>query len=323
MTVKEVINNVPTVLVLFGASGIGKTGVSVGLEQVEGPNMIDPLGYCLATAKNPAKVLHIDLENPASSGAIKCNTIHLPKKTDYTSFIASYRTIVTNNLIAVTKTKGKLPLKPDGTPLKEDFNAENLSSILNSPNPAMVELGEKVADALNMVRNGLTEEEKDAVYPFKYAVVDVFSKISDWSEEWAADEFKSTTIGKNFVGDNIIEHTDSLIKWKLHREVAISKVEELCELFPHLILIAHTRDKYVEGKAEGQELVVKEIDIIGKLANILFRKVDAVGKIYRTPKGQLNVNFKQDSTDTAAKGRCRHMWDYNGVLDWNMIYQLK
>lgn len=75
------------------------------------------------------------------------------------------------------------------------------------------------------------------------------------------------------------------------------------ELSNHLILIGHTKDKFIDKN--GEEISAMELDLVGKLASIICGEADAVGFMYR--KGnQSIINF--DSGDDITKGaRAPHL----------------
>ena len=75
---------------------------------------------------------------------------------------------------------------------------------------------------------------------------------------------------------------------------------ELCECF---ILVGHTKDKLVNK--DGQELSEMELDLAGKLSNIICGEADAIAYISRK-KNQTIASFKGGDNIT-VEARAPHL----------------
>ena len=81
-------------------------------------------------------------------------------------------------------------------------------------------------------------------------------------------------------------------------------IEKIKKLADNVILVGHLKDSVIE-KA-GKEVDAKDLDLTGKLKQILCADADAIGYIHRGKNSELLVNFK--STDQVLCGsRCDHL----------------
>ena len=99
---------------------------------------------------------------------------------------------------------------------------------------------------------------------------------------------------------------------------------ELCEEF---ILVGHTKDKLVNK--EGEELSEMQLDLAGRLSDIICGEADAIGYVYRK-KNQTLISF-QGGENNIVEARAPHLRgktvviaesDESGKIttDWNKIY---
>jgi len=106
--------------------------------------------------------------------------------------------------------------------------------------------------------------------------------------------------------------------------------EYLQTLAPHLILLAHVKDKELVDKT-GKEITVdsvhsKNLDLTGKLKAITCAKADSIGYMYRKVVGaeqgkqveELWVNFH--GSEIMAGSRPKHLAGVNMKFDWNSIF---
>jgi putative alpha-1,2-mannosidase len=87
----------------------------------------------------------------------------------------------------------------------------------------------------------------------------------------------------------------------------MNSVSDLCE---RLILIGHTKDKYVTK--DDKEVTGTEVDLSGKLAGIVTQKVCAIGYAYRK-RNALHVSFKTDG-NVLNGNRSKHLSGKDIVL---------
>lgn len=154
---------------------------------------------------------------------------------------------------------------------------------------------------------------------YEYLIVDSLTVLDEWSDIAGTYDYMQTNQGKNFNVDsqgNKISHTHPAWEsatsigngygWRYPREWVLKQYEELIRLIPNVIFLAHVKDKFVDTAT--LEINQTEINVTGKLKNILCAKVDVVGKMRRDKKsGDLVVNFESASKSAIAGGRCSHL----------------
>lgn len=75
---------------------------------------------------------------------------------------------------------------------------------------------------------------------------------------------------------------------------------ELCEEF---ILVGHTKDKLVNK--DGEELSEMQLDLAGRLSDIICGEADAIGYVYRK-KNQTLISF-QGGENNIVEARAPHL----------------
>ena len=168
--------------------------------------------------------------------------------------------------------------------------------------------------------------------PYKYIALDTTSKFEEWCETDATKEYKKSNQGKNFTGDNVLTLTSSdgfSPGYLWLRESFKKGMIRLLQCAPHIILIAHMRDKMLrststdKGKTDT-ETASKDIDQSGKIKAMMCAGADAIGYIYRTANQDgseqtLRVNFKTHEFVNNG-GRAQHLIQQDMKFDWSKIY---
>lgn len=198
-----------------------------------------------------------------------------------------------------------------------------------------LEKGSKYIDALKIEVETLEELGQvgkailDAGKPYKYIVIDTVTRLEDIVMPDAVKMYQATSMGKDFKGNDITILPNGA-GYKYLREAMKKWVFAFRKLTDHLILIGHTKDK-VTSKS-GIDVNVKELDLTGKISNIICQEADAVGYVYRGENSELMISFKhQDSLVAGArpnhlKGQEIKIADYNKEtndlenVDWKLIY---
>ena len=95
-------------------------------------------------------------------------------------------------------------------------------------------------------------------------------------------------------------------------------IEAYSAVTPYLILIVHVKEKLIATK-EGAEVKINDISLTGKLSSIVCAKADAIGYMYRNPKGELRVSFQ--TYDGAVMGaRQKYLAGKDMPFAWETIY---
>lgn len=173
----------------------------------------------------------------------------------------------------------------------------------------------------------LTARRKEGKPAAKRIAIDTIDMVEEYCDPAALAEYKASTLGKNFEGTSIIELPQGAGYFRLRE-----KMGEMLWLFTQaadeVILLAHVRDRMLT-KVSG-EVVAQDIDLTGKIRNIVCSRSSAVGFMRRDFANQLLLIFK--TTDAVNCGsRCEHLrgrefvigkLDAAGspVFDWSQIY---
>lgn len=149
--------------------------------------------------------------------------------------------------------------------------------------------------------------------PFKYIIVDTATELEAWCEMDATLAYRSSTIGKSFSGDSVLElPKGSGYHWL---RISYGKYFAALRTLPTkcLIVLAHVRDKMLVDK-KGREVESSDLDLTGKLKQITCSKADAIGYIYRKATGadgkggvkeEIRINFH--SSEINAGARAKHL----------------
>ena len=153
--------------------------------------------------------------------------------------------------------------------------------------------------------------------PYKYITLDTITLLEEWCETEATRKYKESIIGKNFTGNSILSLPNGAGYGLLREEVMPYVRNILPMLAENIIIIGHLKDKFIVDK-KGTEVAAKDIDLIGKLRNMVCAQADAVGYLYRENE-QLMVSF--DTKETVVCGsRCEHLKGQTFPFDWKKIY---
>lgn len=169
----------------------------------------------------------------------------------------------------------------------------------------------------------LEDQIKAAKFPYKYIAIDTLDKLEEWCEAEATRRYKLTTQGKNFGGNSVIELPNGGGYFHL-RNVFYEYFNRLRNLAPTAIFVGHIRDKLLTS--DGKDVAAKDLDLTGKVRNIVCAYTDATAHAYRDKDGKLILSFI--TTDTANCGsRCPHLTGKAFIFsqpttatDWKQIF---
>lgn len=199
------------------------------------------------------------------------------------------------------------------------------------PTALMLDLedGSDFVSAMKLKLNSITElnetvtEIIKAGRPYQYLIADTVDKIEDWAEVEATMKYRKSIKGKNFDGHSVLELPNGGGYLYLRNEFR-TLFNLLCTAAPRIILIGHVRDKVIN--AETKDVTSKDLDLAGKIRNIVCSLSDAIGHIYRDKNGKLQISFA--TTESLQCGsRCVHLRgktiqfsDPATINDWKQIY---
>lgn len=176
----------------------------------------------------------------------------------------------------------------------------------------------------NVIKGTLVElkayKEQHGKNKYKYITVDTAGVLEDMTMPYAVALYKAEPRNKNFKGDNI-KGVPNGAGWGFIRDAFFNTLASLKMYCDTLIIVAHTKDKTIHRR--GNELEATDIDVSGKMSQMLAAKVEAIGLVYRK-KNQTIVSFGSGE-QIASGARPEHLREQELVLaesddDGNMTY---
>jgi len=174
-------------------------------------------------------------------------------------------------------------------------------------------------------------KEKGEVPLYTYGSVDTLGILEDIAIHKAAELYRQTPMGKTWYAKNydapgklkvegdLISNLPNGAGYGYIREAMKWYITILKKFFKHLILIAHVKDKRLQSLDGGEDVIVKDIALTGRLGSILAAQADAIGYMYRNGKGELIVSFKTNENSIMGS-RCPHLAGQQFPFDWSKIF---
>jgi hypothetical protein len=156
--------------------------------------------------------------------------------------------------------------------------------------------------------NGYIKELKSRDKPYDYIAVDTIDMLVYWIERAVCAQNNVGVIGDIAYGAGYDSVRTSTLKY----------LQSLKGLTKHLILIGH-RKKTLIG-TDSVEVSADNLDLTGKLRNMVMADSDAVGFLYRGENEELMVSFEGKGDSTDAGSRCAHLRNKSFKFDWKKIY---
>lgn len=188
--------------------------------------------------------------------------------------------------------------------------------------------GAKYLDAMKIRINSLAELKElgneiiKAKKPYKYIAIDTITELESWCIPAATEFYKTkTTMGKNFSGDNVLMLPNGAGYLYL-RNIFQNYLNFIDTWASNIILVGHLKDKELE-KA-GKAVSSKDIDLTGKLKQIVCAKADAIGYLRRKEKDKNFISFTPSSTEEITCGsRCDHLRNQDVLISEMISGELK
>lgn len=176
------------------------------------------------------------------------------------------------------------------------------------PNSLIIDTedGAPFVDALKISVNNFNDlrEVAEAIYlkgfknnvytpPYEFLIIDTLTRIDEWSELEGTWKYMDKPQGKSFNriggkkdGEKITNpnHPDfetvheigQGYGYRYSREAVLRFFDSFNTLAPHIIYNCHVKDKFVGVSTTGNEVMTKEINLTGKLKDIIASKVDTI-----------------------------------------------
>lgn len=208
------------------------------------------------------------------------------------------------------------------------------------PNSLIIDLehGTDLIDAVKVNADSLEELAKwgriikEQRKPYDFIIIDTITKLEDMCEWEATEDYMNSLVGKKFNRD---ENGNLLPRYAWESVLTLPNgagylwlrlafkrwLERLCTLAPHVVMIAHLKDKVIEKS--GKEVSAKDIDLTGKLRSITAADVDAIGYLYRVEErdgtSTMRINFASSET-VLCGSRVEHLAGKDIIANWSNIY---
>lgn len=144
---------------------------------------------------------------------------------------------------------------------------------------------------------------------YRFISVDTAGVLEDVIMPYAIQLHKSAPQNKNFIGTDL-RGVPNGAGWGAIREAYFNVIAMLNLYCECVILIAHTKAKTINR--QGSELIITDIDVSGKMSQMLAANADAIALIYRKDNKTI-LNFKAEEL-IAAGARIEHLREREIVL---------
>lgn len=177
----------------------------------------------------------------------------------------------------------------------------------NSTNPLVViqELGKKLDDYYKQYGK----------YPYDYLAIDTTSALEEYARTFATVLYKNTPIGKSFAGKDVVAELPQGGGYDWLRKAfdeLLKPLENRCNKC--FILVSHVKNSSINK--QGKDLQAKDLQLTGKLKNIVCAEADAIGYMFRNPTNanQTILSFKTHEQDLATGARPPHLSNQEFVI---------
>ena len=163
--------------------------------------------------------------------------------------------------------------------------SQNLEDFLEEREKKIID---KKQEQINAVTRA--KELKETPDQFEFIAFDTTTALEDIALPYANKLYRDTVMGKNFdEGENVLKLPNGA-GYQYLREAMQKMIGWFEKTIPNVILVGHVKDKSLNEN--GTELNVKDLDLTGKISNILSAKSDAIGYIFRqTDEDKVYVQF--------------------------------
>lgn len=163
----------------------------------------------------------------------------------------------------------------------------------------------------------LQEQYNRVQRQYGFVVIDTVDSMELIAEELALEMYKSRPMGKNFDGQSVLELERGGGYFWL-REAFKTMENWIKPYAKRIIYIGHVKDKSINKS--GTEVSARDVNLTGKIAQILCSHTDAIGFMYRE-EGKVTLSFRSD--DESIVCGCRQAYLAGKVLtnpSWDEIY---
>ncbi len=197
------------------------------------------------------------------------------------------------------------------------------SLLAQLPNSLLIDLedGSGFVDAAKVNVRQIAIEEKKSVlkvlkeiseelakrnHVYEYIILDTTTALQDMASELAVILYKKSPMGTNFTGNDVLTLPNGAGYLWLRN--AFEELYSLFDPFPSKCLILTGHVKTASINKDGKDLNARDIDLTGKLRQVVASSSDAIGFLYRDKESNENIlSFKSSEQDLATGARPEHL----------------
>jgi hypothetical protein len=182
---------------------------------------------------------------------------------------------------------------------------------------------EKPTDSFNdaiLRYKAVIKELKENPGVYDYIIIDSLTVLDSWSDIAGTYKYMNTPLGKNFNKDprtgHVFNHNDPEWKsvtsigdgngWRWPRTWFMDQVEILSTLAPYRIWVGHVKDKFIKQDGGADMISGQEINLTGKLKNMLTVRVSTLAKLVADGDKRF-LSFEIDNDNLIGGSRVPHL----------------
>ena len=204
-----------------------------------------------------------------------------------------------------------------------------------------LEDGSDYIDAVKIKANNVAEikaigeQIKKEKYPYEYLIVDTVTKLEEFCIPYAEKLYSKTLPGKNWfksTDGKTLDPTSGKARYgdilslpdgagyKYLRQAMSNMLNYIGTLAPYIIILAHV--KVISLEREGENVSLSDLDLTGKIKNMLSTYSDGIGYMYRS-KNKTNILSFESSDDILCGTRSEHIRNKKIVISELIDGELK
>lgn len=195
-----------------------------------------------------------------------------------------------------------------------------------------METGKGEAKVLRELAEEIRAKNKEVDgYAYDYIAIDTVTGLEDVARTMATLLYKATPLGKNYKGNDVINDLSHGAGYGYLRTAFTTLYGYFDGLAKHgMVLLGHV--KFSSLIKDGKELAATDIDLTGRLKQIMCSDSDAIGVLYREKDNpnQVIISFETNERDLATGARSKHLRQEKFVISeliedkvithWDKIY---
>lgn len=156
-------------------------------------------------------------------------------------------------------------------------------------------------------------EVKAANTTFKYVIIDTVTNLIPVATYLGTLMYKKLPIGKNYTGTDVVRDLAQGAGYMFLQQ-AFQKIMSIIRPIASECLIQDCHVKDASINKDGKELSARDLQLPGKMRQIVCQNADAIGLMYRKDGCKTMISFKSDERDLATGARPAHLANQEFVL---------